>query len=279
MQNIYFKDRQNFENVLEKIKQDGLEKLYILSDFDRTLTKSFVNGKKKAGIISVLRNGDYLTPEYRQKAREMFDHYRPFELDVNISKKERNKKMLEWWSTHKEILIDVGLKKEDIKNAIQESEIRLREKIKSFLEFLSQQNIPLVIISASGIGYDAIGFFLEKEKLLTPNIYIISNKFFWDENSVAIGYDKKIIHSFNKHEQVPSDYPEMYEKVKTRKNVILLGDSLGDPDMIEGFEHDNLLKIGFLNEKEDESLEVYKEKYDVVLTGDGEGEFVDELLR
>lgn len=61
MQNIYYKNEQNFHKVLDAIKQDWYEKLHILADFDRTLTKSFVSGEKKPSIISVLRKEWYLS--------------------------------------------------------------------------------------------------------------------------------------------------------------------------------------------------------------------------
>ena len=63
------------------------------------------------------------------------------------------------------------------------------------------------------------------------------------------GYKKTIITSWSKDETVLKEFPEIYNKIKDRKNVILIGDELGDVGMIEGFDYDNLLKIGFLNEK------------------------------
>jgi hypothetical protein len=36
--------------------------------------------------------------------------------------------------------------------------------------------------------------------------------------------------------------------------------------MVEGFEYENLLKIGFLNEKEEELEESYRKSYDLILT-------------
>lgn len=59
----------------------------------------------------------------------------------------------------------------------------------------------------------------------------------------------------------------------------MLGDSLGNPDMIDGFDYKNLLKIGFLNKNEDSLMEKYLQKYDVVLTGDNDGFFISDLVK
>jgi 5'-nucleotidase len=70
-----------------------------------------------------------------------------------------------------------------------------------------------------------------------------------------------------------------YKKIKGRKNVILLGDNLEDAGMIKGFDFENLIKIGFLNEKVKENLKEYKKVYDVLITNDSSMEFVNELLK
>jgi ATP-dependent Clp protease adapter protein ClpS len=49
--------------------------------------------------------------------------------------------------------------------------------------------------------------------------------------------------------------------------------------MIKGFDFENLIKIGFLNEKVKENLEEYKKVYDVLITNDSSMEFVNELLK
>jgi hypothetical protein len=60
---------------------------------------------------------------------------------------------------------------------------------------------------------------------------------------------------------------------------LLLGDSLDDVGMVEGFDYKNLLKIGFLNENVEENLEKFKKTFDVVLTGDPGMEYINNLLK
>lgn len=277
MKNIHYKNKEKFQKTLETLKSDWFEKLHILADFDRTMTKSFINGEKKPSIISVLRDEWYLSEVYRKEAKDLYTFYSKFENDNSVSREEKSKYFYEWWRKHLKLLVDSWLSKKDIESVSNSWNIQLRAWIKKFLGFLDEKNIPLVIMSANWLWKDSISLYLQAKWFLTKNIYIISNSFIWDENGKAIWYDERVIHTFNKGEGVLKDYPEIYETVEKRTNVILLGDSLWDPDMIDGFDYDNCIKIGFLNEKEEELLDVYLEKYDVVLTGD-DGDFINEIL-
>ena len=65
-----------------------------------------------------------------------------------------------------------------------------------------------------------------------------------------------------------------------RENQILLGDSIGDRTMCDGGARPStLLKVGFLNDHVEEKLELYRRTFDVVVTGDGSMEWVEELVR
>ena len=64
-----------------------------------------------------------------------------------------------------------------------------------------------------------------------------------------MGFEDEIIHTFNKNENAvhKSAY---FEQLKTRSNIILMGDSLGDLHMADGVQENSAqLKIGYLNEK------------------------------
>ena len=187
--------------------------------------------------------------------------------------------MHEWWTAHFTLLIKSGLNKRDIKKVADSEKVKLRGGYGEFIETLRSHNIPLVIISASGMGEETISIYLEKEKGSSENIYIISNEFKWDKDGNMIGCKQPIIHSLNKAESVAASNFHFYEKIKNRKNVLLLGDNTEDVDMIIGFEYENLIKVGFLNENIEENLEKYKESFDIVILNDGSMEYINGLLK
>ena len=275
---IIIKNPESLEGKKEIFKKEGLEKVHILSDFDRTLTYGSVDGIKTPSIISMLRDGNHLTADYAQKAHALYDKYQAFENDFSLPATERKKLMSEWWNAHNELLIESGLKKEDLKDIVANGHVKFRDGVEDFLDFLREKNIPLVIMSASGCG-DAVEMFFEKVGRNYPNIKYIANQFEWDKNGKAIKSKEPVIHSLNKDETVLKDFPEVFSVVKDKKDVILLGDGLHDLDMVKGFEYDNLISIGFQNDSNNKKTEEYSSRFDIVLEGDGEFEEVNKLMK
>ena len=279
MENILITNKERFEELKEEFKKDGVEKLHVLADFDRTLTYALVNGKKIPSLISVLRDEKYLTPDYPEKANALYEKYHSIETDLSIPLEEKKKAMEEWWTIHFELLIKSNLSKNDIVKAVESNNIVLRDGLIEFLNTLKINNIPLVVLSSSGLGKEAIELCLEKKRLFLENIHIISNSFEWDESGKAISVKEPIIHTLNKDETAIKNFPEIFEKVKERKNIILLGDSIFDIDMASGFDCKNLIKIGFLNEEIESNLENYKKAFDILILNDSSIEFVNQLLK
>ncbi len=252
--------------------------MHVLADFDRTLTKCFINGKKIPSIISVLRDENYLSEEYSREAKALAEKYHPIEVDSNIPLKKKKKAMEEWWKKHFDLLIKSGLNRKNLERVINEGNVEFRDGALEFLDYLHINGVPLVVMSSSGIG-DLIPMFLEKHKRLYSNIQIITNLYNWDSKGNALGVIKPpLIHVFNKDEAMIRDFPEIYKKIKNRKNVLLLGDSIGDLGMIEGFDYKTIIKIGFLNEDVKRDLENYMKNFDVVITNDGSMNYVNKLL-
>jgi len=144
---------------------------------------------------------------------------------------------------------------------------------------------------SSGLG-DVILELLKNDGLLYKNVHVITNLFEFDENGNAISYKEPVIHSMNKHETAIQNFP-IFDLIKDKKNIILLGDIIEDVGMIQGFEYDNIIKIGFLKEnnpfkkgltqnqdlKKEENIEKFKEFYDVIIMGEGDMGFVNQLMR
>jgi cytosolic 5'-nucleotidase 3 len=276
MKNIVIPDEKSLEQKIKKLRLDGLERLHVVSDFDRTLTKAFFNGEKIPALSSILREEGYFTADYASKSQALFDKYHPLELDLTIPLEKKKKLMQEWWEKVFDLLIQSRLNKKDIEKVVNSGKIRLRGGTKDFFESLHNYNVPLRIISSTVIGEESISMFLSKEKILYDNVHIISNSYEWDKEGRAIAIKKPIIHVFNKDETSVKKFP-VFEKIKDRKNIILLGDSIGDIGMVKGFEYEEIIKVGFRNY--DEDLEEFKKNYDVIILNDSSMDYVNKLIK
>jgi 5'-nucleotidase len=225
-----------------------------------------------------LRDEKYLTPDYPEKAQALYDKYQPIEIDPKIPLAEKQILMHRWWSEHYELLVKSGLTKQDLARVAQSKKIALRLGAVEFMKFLHHYDIPLVILSAAGLGFETIQMYLGNKNLMYENVHIVSNVLQWDENGKAIGVQEPIIHTCNKNYAAVKEL-EFFETIRERKNIILLGDGTGDAAMVEGFEYDNIIKIGFLNENAEEHLESFHKNFDVIILNDGSMDFVNTLMR
>lgn len=152
-----------------------------------------------------------------------------------------------------------------------------------------------------------IAFFsLDKSEL---NFVVCCFKF-WLLRALSIlqgvlrGFKGELIHVYNKHDGALRN-TEYFKQLKNNSNIILLGDSLGDLNMADSVPNvENLLKIGFLNDKVclfsqvlnlescfctvvlmffvlqvEERLEKYMDSYDIVLVKDETLEVPNSILQ
>ena len=276
MENVLIKNPKSFEIKLNKIKSDGRNNLHIIADFDKTLTKAVVKNQKTHTSIAQIREGGYLSEKYVKESFALYDKYHPFEVNNKLSDEEKDKKMMEWWSSHIRLLVKEGLNREVVDDIIKKKRILLRKGAEGFFKELHEKNIPLLIFSA-GVG-DIIKGHLESEGLLYDNIHIISNFFDYDKNGRVKGYKSKIMHAFNKDEFAIKG-TRYFGMIKQRKNTILIGDSLGDVDMAKGLEHDVILKIGFLNKDIEKNKYIYERNYDALILNDNPMDFVVSMIK
>ncbi|MEK7569038.1 MAG: hypothetical protein AAB497_02910 [Patescibacteria group bacterium] len=275
---IIISNPEKLEATKKAIADAGAEKLHVLADFDRTLTAVFLRGESVPPLMAVLRDGGYLTHEYAEKAEVLFKKYHPIEVDQSIPFEEKKVAMDKWWREHFDLLIESGLKKGDLEEVIASGKVKLRDGFAEFADLLNARKIPLVIMSSNGLGTESVALYLKQVGKLSDNVHIICNEYEWDAEGRAVGVREPIIHALNKYETAIQDFPA-FDVVKERKNVIVLGDGLDDVGMVQGFEYDNLITVGFLNDKVEENKERYQKAFDVVLTGDASMEYINNFLK
>lgn len=276
--NILISNSQEFQTKLNLIISWGSQHLHIIADFDRTLTKAFVDWQPKTSLISIIQEEWYLWPEFTEKSRENFNKYHPIEIDPSIPFEEKKQAMHSRRKDQFQLILKSWLTKDIIKHVVDTEEIPFRDWYSDFFDLLKSKDIPLIIFSSSGMWYEWIYYTLQKIDKLSDNIHIISNAFIRDENDKVIAIREPIIHSLNKDETVVSDIP-VYQDIKQRKNILILWDSPWDADMANGFDYENILKIWFLNHDSPENRELFLSKFDMLILGDWPMDEINKLIQ
>lgn len=245
------------KEALNKINKITKDNVYILADFDRTITLGSSNTS-----WSILAKSDMVPKEYVIERQKLYDIYRPIEINEQLPYETKNKLMIEWWTKHIELFIKYELKEEVVNYAAKNLRVMaFRDGAEEFLKDMYEKNIPIIIISA-GIG-NFIEQFLIKNNCYYQNIHIVSN-FIKFADGKAVGMADNIIHSLNKNEVALSN--SIKDLLINRPNIVLLGDGLADTLMVSKEKGEKALKIGFLEENVKENLEIYRKSFDIVCT-------------
>jgi cytosolic 5'-nucleotidase 3 len=257
----------NLSYDIESLFSEGPDKVHVLADFDGTLTKEYVGGKKLPSIVSVLReHPGYLSPEYQAAAKALSAHYKPLETDASLTLAERKSKMKEWWTKHNRLLIESGLTHDHLAQVANSGIIEFREGAATFLKLADELGIPVVVMSASGLG-ESIPLFCQRHKVDFDHLHFIINRFKWDKDGKAVGHTEPVIYVLNKDETVLPDFKDAYRDIQHRPNVLLLGNSPGDLDMAKGLKTQKLVTIGFLDAEEAERKPEFEKLFQHVVVG------------
>ncbi|KAJ3408025.1 hypothetical protein HDV05_005163 [Chytridiales sp. JEL 0842] len=279
--NVRVVNRDSFKLKLEKMAATGgLDGLHIISDFDMTITKYWVNNQRSPSSHAVLTRSSIIPQDFKDRTDELYKKYYPIEVSATLPLAEKSKAMEDWWTKAHEMIASLGLKPEDLEKVVQETPVVLRSGVKEVVDLCQSKNVPLLVFSA-GV-YDVINTILKLHSLKPSTVHLISNRMRLNPTTgIYDAFVDPLIHVFNKNESSilsdPLHHP-WASSVLSRPNVLLLGDSLGDVTMAEGVKHDTKLCIGFLNHDEERLGEAYEKVYDVLLLGDGGWEVIQQFL-
>ncbi|XP_014848810.1 PREDICTED: 7-methylguanosine phosphate-specific 5'-nucleotidase isoform X1 [Poecilia mexicana] len=276
-ESVLMKDPQRVQDILKSLLDAGPNTLQVISDFDMTLTRFQYNGKRCPTCHNILDNSKAISEECRQKLNDLLQTYYPIEINTSLSVEEKLPLMVEWWTKAHDLLVEQNIKKEELAVAVRESDAMLREGYELFFDRLNQHAIPLLIFSA-GIG-DILEEVIRQANVFHPNVKVISNYMDFDEFGILRAFKGELIHVYNKREGALLNTGH-FEELRSRPNVLLMGDSLGDLNMADGVQDmKHILKIGFLNDKIEESKQSYLDSYDIVLVKDESLEIPNAVLQ
>ena len=271
---------KNSEAVVEKIRklvEGGPEQLQMIVDFDYTLTRAHKDGASVECSWGVLENYKELPSSYHTQVKAAKDKYHPIELDLSISREEKVPVMIEWYKVANKCLAESGVQRSWLPRMVAESNCELRDGTETLLRSLDTASVPVLVMSA-GVG-DLIMEILSHFNVIFKNMSVVSNFLQFDHEGNIIGLSEKdedVIHVYNKADVIRR---RKVGEDCSRKNVILLGDSLGDLDMAAGVQNPNVvLTVGFLNRKTEANIETYQKNFDIVLVDDQTMEFPNTLL-
>ena len=107
MAKIVVRDKVEFARKKLALRRLGAEAIFIICDFDRTLTKAFNQGRASWSLIGSLREHDILGADYGRQARALAEKYRPQEDAPCLSANEKEELMSRWWEEHFQLLLEI----------------------------------------------------------------------------------------------------------------------------------------------------------------------------
>ncbi|XP_029491632.1 cytosolic 5'-nucleotidase 3-like [Oncorhynchus nerka] len=273
---VCMRDPQRVEEIIKAMQKAGTSTIQVISDFDMTLTRFAYNGKRCPTSHNILDNSKLISEECKAQLKDLLNTYYPIEIDSKRTAEEKLPLMVEWWTKAHTLLVQQRIRKDLLKDMVKESDAMLREGYQLFFDHLQEHSIPLLIFSA-GLG-DVLEEVIRQAGVFHPNVKVFSNYMDFDETGVLKAFKGELIHIYNKREGALLNTGH-FQELKSRHNVLLLGDSLGDLTMADGVHSmENILKIGFLNDKVEERKTSYLKAYDIVLVKDETMEVPNALL-
>eukprot|EP00808_Paulinella_micropora_P019188 g61050.t1 len=253
----------------DKICKEGFANLAVLIDYDNTMTLP-----SSLSSWGVVEQTGLFSSAYHEQTKNNYRKYNPIERDASLSLEEKVRHMQDWVRLTHEALVKEAPRRDKMEEVIRAhvDKVNFRDGMEHMFATLRQREVPVLVLSA-GLG-NVIEIILQLKRLRDPhqpsrNVHIISNFMEFDEKGVFNGWRGEAIHVFNKNETVLHGSP-FGAQMAARRNVLLLGDSLGDTNMNEGVSADCVLRVGFFNESvhPPSSLPFYLDAYDLVCVGD-----------
>lgn len=200
----------------------------------------------KSEFAGMFRKSKQLPTKYAEEAKRLYAKYRPMEIDPNLPLNEKANAMHDWMSAAQDLIKGIEFDSHELDEIAHGCDRKiLRDGTEEMFEKLRNAQVPVVVFSA-GLG-DMVEAVLRYHSALYDNVKVISNFFKYNGNRLDGFKNDVLIHAYNKNKcALEKDYLKLLGE---KQNVILMGDTAGDADMMEEVGGSKtVLKIGFLYE-------------------------------
>lgn len=280
-----YKDENQIRRKIEHFLRGG-SKCMIVTDFDHTLTRFRATGTGK----NVPQCHDMI--EKSKTFSDVAGWKDAWDTLWENQRKEYGTKeyeMAKWWQRAHDIMIKHHFSKRDIDTILDEydSEIHLRDGILSLFQFCKEKSIPIVIVSAGITNFISEICRRKGIDVSSDNVVICSNEMIFNKDGSIERFTSPVVHAESKG-KIRSLREEFFHRYQDRTNVLLMGDSICDPDASQNiYNLETCISIGFLDfPNEDGSygwrhkpLRSYSDVYDILIPKDGSARCVVNLMR
>lgn len=250
---------QNEDEVLgklDKFAEDGIGQIHLVIDFDRTLTVGRNAQNEDITTWQILK--EHLPQAALNRYYRLFNTYRPLEIEGRLSLEDA----VAWWEQVLKLFVEHRINLVDVEGDFL-TKVSIRPHAKELFDFCEAENVPAVILSA-GIK-DVIDLWAKTYQVKPP--LVLSTRLVVNSAGDILGWEENsLIHTLNKKEMGHSELMKLRQQ---RPNIILIGDSMEDADMVDG--NENVLRIRINDprpdEKEDKTNFHIKtfERYDLMI--------------
>ena len=198
-------------------------------------------------FLGIFRKCKQLPDTYKEAAKQLYQKYRVIEINPNITIDKKIDAMNEWMTASNKIHQGFQFDPKEIEEVTTIYGHSLRNRTKELFGKLKTVKVPILVFSA-GLG-DIVEAVLRHHEIMYENVNIISNFLKFNGNTVeGFKNSNRLIHVFNKNEHAVEQ--EYFKILEGRKNVVLMGDALGDAYMADGVKtNETVLRIGFLYDR------------------------------
>lgn len=208
---VYTSRKSKVVQKLQSLRNSGIHKLKIVSDFDYTMTKFWIDGTKKGSSChKIVEDCGLLSKEYHVQADILEKKYYPMENDPTISIPEKARLMEEWAHSSRKVLMKSGLTNRVVRRAVTkavtERAVQLRDHVDQFMAAMDTYRVPMLIFSAgiADILEEVLIQSIQYDQADKAHVHVVSNRCIFEEQTdedeeVGLkGFSMPVIHVFNK---------------------------------------------------------------------------------